>query len=39
MAFLLPVLSVVATGGSIREAGKLICARFIGIFVSARRFP
>jgi hypothetical protein len=28
---------VVASGGSIRAAGKLICAGFIGVSVSVRR--
>jgi hypothetical protein len=30
---------VVACGGSIHVADELICAGFIGVSVSARRFP
>jgi hypothetical protein len=30
---------VVSSGGSIREAGEPICARFISVSVSARRIP
>jgi hypothetical protein len=37
--FTASALPVVAVGGSIREADRLICARFIGVFVSAHRFP
>ena len=30
---------MVASSGSIHEAAKLICARFIGVSVSVHRFP